>query len=231
MRRPLRTGLCLLLCCLALVAAGCTNDQPKDPKAILTAAKQELDQAETLHFEVAGADLPESGSYLVSANGSAKRPASFSGSFRLALGGLAATVQVVSIDGTLYAKLPLRDSFTKTDPETLGVNDPAELLSPEKGLSSFITAAKQPQNKGQSRAGKEVLTQITATLPASVVGRFLIVANRKGTIQTTFFVESGTSQLRKATFRGPFYDEKTISTYTVTLDRYGEPVDIKAPAR
>jgi lipoprotein LprG len=229
-RRPLRTGLCLLLCCLTLVA-GCTDDQPKDPKAILAAAKQKLDEAETLHFEVTGADLPEQGSYLVSAIGSAKRPDSFSGSFRLALGGLAATVQVVSIDGTLYAKLPLRDTFTKTDPESLGVNDPAELLSPEKGLSSFITAAKQPQNKGQSRAGKEVLTQITATLPASVVGRFLIVANQKGTIQTTFFVESGSSQLRKATFRGPFYDEKTISTYTVTLDRYGEPVEIKAPAR
>lgn len=231
MRRPFRAGLCLLLSSLALLAASCTDDQPKDPQAILTAAKQQLDQADTLRFQVTGADLPDSGSYLVSASGSAKRPSSFSGSFRLALGGLAATVQVVSIDGTLYAKLPLRDNFTKTDPEKLGVSDPAELLSPEKGLSSFITAAKQPQNKGQSRSGKEVLTQITATLPASVVGRFLLVANEKGTIQTTFFVESGSSQLRKATFRGPFYDEKTVSTYTVTLDRYGEPVEIKAPAR
>lgn len=221
----------MLLGCLTLVAAGCTDDQPDDPQAILSAAKQQLDKADTLHFEVTGADLPESGSYLVSATGSAKRPSSFSGSFRLALGGLAATVQVVSVDGTLYAKLPLRDSFTKTDPEELGVSDPADLLSPDKGLSSFITAAKQPQHKGQSRAGKEVLTQITATLPASVVGRFLLVADQKGTIQTTFYIESGSSQLRKATFRGPFYGEKTISTYTVTLDRYGEPVDIKAPAQ
>lgn len=231
MPRRLRAGLCVLFGCLVLLAAGCTDGQPKDPKAILAAAKQQIDQADTLHFQVAGTDLPTSGSYLVNATGSAKRPASFSGQFRVALGGLAATIKVVSIDGTLWAKLPLRDTYTKTDPATLGVTDPADLLDPKKGLSSFITAAKQPQNKGQSRAGKEVLTQITATLPASVVGRFLLVANDKGTIQATFFVESETSQLRKATFRGPFYDEKTITTYTVVLDRYGEPVDIKAPAR
>lgn len=231
MPRRLRAGLCVLFGCLVLLAAGCTDGQPKDPKAILAAAKQQIDQADTLHFQVAGTDLPTSGSYLVNATGSAKRPASFSGQFRVALGGLAATIKVVSIDGTLWAKLPLRDTYTKTDPATLGVTDPADLLDPKKGLSSFITAAKQPQNKGQSRAGKEVLTQITATLPASVVGRFLLVANDKGTIQATFFVESETSQLRKATFRGPFYDEKTITTYTVVLDRYGEPVDIKAPAQ
>lgn len=231
MSRSFRAGLCILLfTCVALVGAGCTGGEQEDPQAVLATAKQQLDDADTIHFQVTGADLPDSGTYLVSASGVAKRPAAFRGQFRVALGGLAATIQAVSVDGTLYAKLPLRDTFTETDPETLGVPDPADLLDPEKGISSLLTAAKQLENKGQSRAGKEVLTQITATLPARVVGRFLLVANDKGTIQTTFFVEDGSGQLRKATFRGPFYAGKS-SRYTVTLDRYGEPVDIKAPAR
>jgi len=36
--------------------------------------------------------------------------------------------------------------------------------------------------------------------------------------------------LRTATLVGPFFAAGTDSTYTLDLSRYGEPVDIRAPA-
>jgi hypothetical protein len=159
----------------------------------------------------------------------AKRPAAFSGRFRVATGGVALTLKVVSVDGTLYAQIPFTERFAATDPDRLGIADPALMLDPRQGLSSFLTGAKRVTHEGRSRSGRDVVTRIGARLPAKVVGRLLVVADPRAMFETNFFVAEDTGQLRKATFRGPFYGKDTTTTYTVVLDRYGEPVTITTP--
>src|SRR5690606_4254921 len=150
--RPfLRILLGLLLLPALGAVAGCTEEPPADPKALLATAKRRLDAASTVRFELTGTRLPDTGGYLVSGSGTAKRPASFEGRFRIAVGGVAATVEVVSVNGTLYAQLPFQDDFVRTDPDTLGIRDPAELLSPKGGLSSLLSEARGLKSHGRSR--------------------------------------------------------------------------------
>nr|WP_238362715.1 LppX_LprAFG lipoprotein [Actinopolymorpha pittospori] len=209
---------------------GCSDSGTKDPRAVLTRAKNTLDTSPTVAFTLTSADLPSSGAVLVSGDGVAKRPASFSGRFRLATGGIAVTLGgVVSVEGTLYAQLPFRDGYTATDPDDLGVADPALLLDPRQGLSSFLTSATDVRGVGRSRAGREVTAEFSARLPAKVVSRLFVVADDSAAVETHFFVAEETGQLRKATFRGPFYSGENHTTYTVVLDHYGAPVPITRP--
>ena len=210
---------------------GCSEKPkaPEDPRAVLRLAKQRLDAIKTVRFRVTSSGLPESGAVLVSGDGVAKRPASFSGRFRLATGGAALTLKVVSVDGTLYAQVPFTDRFVATDPGTLGVPDPAVLLDSDHGLSSFLAGAQQVKRVGKSRSGDEVLEQVTARLPAKLVDRVLFVADPAATFQTTFFIDDESGQLRKATLRGPFYGKAAMTTYTVVLDDYGQPATITKP--
>jgi lipoprotein LprG len=228
----------VLLACLAVAAvgsgllAGCSGaagKAPADPRAVLKDAKKHLDATRTVRFRVTSAGLPKSGAVLIGGDGVAKRPASFSGRFRIAAGGAAMTLRVVSLNGKLYAEVPLTDRFVATDPGDLGVPDPAVLLDPAHGLSSFLTEATKIHEVGRSRSGSEVVEQVSARLPAKVVDRILFVADPSATIETNFFVVEGSRQLRKATFRGPFYGKGTATTYTVVLDRYGSPATISKP--
>ncbi len=227
------SGLLLLLVCTG-VLEGC-SDEPgskavrDNPKATLLQAKKRLDRTSSVHFRVTSAGLPETGAVLVSGDGVAKRPASFSGRFRLASGGAALTLRVVSLDGTLYAEVPFTDRYAATDPDSLGVPDPALLLDPKQGLSSFLSSATKVTRAGKSRSGREVLERLDARLPAKAVDKILFVADPTAMIHVSFFVVDGSRQLRKATFRGAFYAKKTTTTYTVVLDRYGAPATISKP--
>jgi lipoprotein LprG len=226
-----RVGFLLTLVALTASAllAGCSEEPPANPRSTLVEAKRQLDAAKTVHFRVTSAGLPEAGAVLVGGDGVAKRPAAFSGRFRVATGGVALTLRVVSLDGTLYAQIPFTERFAATDPDRLGIADPALLLDPLQGLSSFLTDAKRVRHAGRARSGREVVTQVKARLPAKVVGRLLVVADPGAMFDTNFFVAEDTGQLRKATFRGPFYGKKHTTTYTVVLDRYGEPATITKP--
>lgn len=217
----LLVGACLL--------GGCSKEPPPDPKVALAQAKKQLDAARTVRFDLRSEGLPKTGIVLVSGGGVAKRPLAFRGRFRVATGGVAMTVSVVSVDGTLYAQLPFTDQFVATEPERLGIPDPATLLHPERGLSSFLTRATHVRSVGKSRSGREVVEEFSARLPARVLGQLLNVADPSATFQTRFFVDEGSGQLRRASFRGPFYDQTTSTTYTVVLDRYDEPATITRP--
>jgi lipoprotein LprG len=209
---------------------GCTGTEPTDdPRAVLADAKKRLDTAKTVRFQVSSAGLPKSGAVLVGGTGVAKRPASFSGRFRLSSAGAAVSLDVVSLDGTMYAELPFTDRFVSTDPADLGMPDPADLLDPRHGLSSFLTRATKVRTVGESRSGREVLRQVSGTLPAKAVDRILFVADPNATLQASFYVTGDGSELRKAVFRGPFYGKRTQTTYTVVMDRYDEPATITKP--
>ena len=78
------------------------------------------------------------------------------------------------------------------------------------------------------RRGAEVLTTITGTLPgASVVDLFLI-GDRSGSYAVSYGLTDG-QQLRTVGLTGAFFGAGTSSTYTLALDRYGQPVTITRP--
>lgn len=194
----------------------------------LAAAKTTLDAATSVHLKLTSADVPEGASGVVSADGVGAHPPAFKGTFKVALRGIQADAEVTSVDGEVWAKLPLVPGTNKIDPKTFGIPDPAVLFSPDKGLTNLLPATKDPAFGEQTRKGSEVLTTIKGSLPGSAVVDLFLIGDRNGTFDATYAV-TDSNQLRDVALVGPFFGSDTKSTYTLTLDQYNQPVTITKP--
>jgi lipoprotein LprG len=198
------------------------------PAQQLAAAKAKVDAAPSVHLKLASSNVPEGSSGVVSADGWGKHPPAFKGTFKVALNGMQADAEITSLDGEVYAKLPLIPGTNKIDPKTFGLPDPAVLFSPDKGLTTLLTATTNPLAGEKVRQGSEVLSTITGTVPGKAVTDLFLIGDSNGTYQVTYgLTDSG--ELRQVVITGPFFGAGTTSTYTLTLDQYGQPVTITKP--
>jgi lipoprotein LprG len=225
----------LSACCVLTVAA-CSGDPEGtsptqtelSPAQRLAAAKAKVDASPTVHLKLDSANVPDGSSGVVSADGWGKHPPAFKGTFKVILRGIQADAEITSLDGEVYAKLPLIPGTNKIDPKTFGLPDPAILFSPDKGLTTLLTATQSPVAGDKVRAGSEVLTTIKGTVPGSAVADLFLIGDRNGTFDVTYALTDD-QQLRQVTITGPFFGPGTTSTYTLTLDQYGKPVTITKP--
>lgn len=219
-----------LLLAVAALLAGCGSDGPAAPpaEALLTAARTSLATAATVHFVLDSEGAPSSGLALLGGEGDAARPDRLRGTLKVRVAGLSADVDVVAVDGTFYARLPLAPGLTRTDPSTLGFGDPGALFS--VGLTTLLDAARDPRDAGQERVDGEVVDTVAVTFPGPAVADVLRSAEPGTDFQGRVGLTRGDPrQVRRVTLTGPFYSGAT-TTYTIVLTRYGEPVDISAPA-
>ena len=228
------------LAALALVLAGCTDDEgdaatssaPPPPTAEdrLAQAHDVLVDAGSVSLALAGTDLPEDEtSYIISAEGAGTmEPPAFDGTITAVVAGVQADIPTVALDGQLFVKLPYVPAHVNTDPEELGVPDPATLFDRESGLVSLLKQTDDPQFGERSRAGAEVVQQVVGTLPGEIVTDLLYAGDAESSFDVTYGLVEESWQVRSVEITGPFYPP-TTSTYTVTLDQYGEPVTVTEP--
>lgn len=216
----------------ALVVSGCSQDTSTDQGAqeLLATAKAKLDQASSAHVTVTSKNVPETGTALLGGEGVAARPDQFEGSLDVFFAGTSASVDVVSTDGKVYAKLPFATGFAITDPAQFGFADPGAFLNPDTGLSSLLVETDDAAVAGERRVGGEVVAEIETSIPGTVIERLLASADPTAPVEATFLVVKTSGELRQAVVTGPFFQKGTDSTFTITLDRYGEKVDISAPS-
>jgi hypothetical protein len=213
----------------AALTAGCSGGDDVTPEERLRTAKQALDSASSVHVVLSTARVPESASGVLGGEGWLARPSKFKGQLRVSARGLNVTVETISVDGQVWAQLPLTSSFTKIDPKDFGVSDPAALFDPDTGVSRLLTAGQNPKRQEATRLGREVLDEIAVTLqPEAITG--VLPATVQGDVDAVFGISEESGQLRRAVLTGPFYDAATESTLTIVVDRYGEKVDITPPA-
>jgi lipoprotein LprG len=226
------TGLCLL------GTAACTGDkgspQPTQqaeltPAQRLDAAKAALDAATSVHLTLTSAGVPSGASGLISGEGWGAHPPAFKGTFKVGVAGVQADAEITSVGGEVWAKLPLVPGTHKINPKDYGLPDPATLFSPEHGLTTLLPATTSAAAGKQTRKGSEVLTSVTGELPGSAVVGLLGIGDRSATYHATYLLTDA-NQLRQVTLEGPFFGSGTTSTYTLVLDRYGEPVSITKPS-
>lgn len=222
---------------VTLAVVGCSGDEngaaaaSQDDQGAaerLAAAADLLDATSGVRFTVEGSDLPDDGTVILGAEGVAAPPGSFDGEIRVLTAGLSAAIEVVSVDGELWAKLPMTTQFARVDAEALGFSDPGALLDPERGVGQLLRSAIDPVASGSARLGSDVVDEITATLPGRLVGSVLTIADPEAEVAAAFALESETGRLRRAVLTGPFVGDDT-QTYTVLLEDYDQPVDISAP--
>ncbi|NED97551.1 LppX_LprAFG lipoprotein [Phytoactinopolyspora alkaliphila] len=232
MRRSLTKVRALLVVATVLAAAGCSDDggsgSDEDPQAQLDAAGERLDSSSSVRFTVEGDNLPGSGTVVVGAEGVAVPPASFDGGVRIRAGAIPATIDVVSIDGQLWAQLPMTDGYEPIDASDLDFGDPGKLIDPDEGVSLLLRSGTEVTAADRIRLDGEVYNQVHSTLPGELVDTILAIADPSAAVSATWALHPDTGELRQATLTGPFY-EGGEQTYTVHLDQYDEPAEISAP--
>ncbi len=236
MRNVARRVLPAALVAATLALTACSDDgdgggstPESDPQAQLETAADLLNEASSVTFELEGDDLPDEGTVVVGGEGVAVPPSSFEGEIRIRAGALPATIKIVSVDGKLWAQLPLTSGFDEVNAEELGFGDPGLLIDPDHGVSQLLTSGTEITAGEQVRVDGDVYDQVESVLPGELVGEVLTIADPSAEVQAVWALDSETGQLRQATLTGPFYESGDEQTYTVRLDKYDEPAEISAP--
>jgi len=218
-----------LLMVAALEACGGSSNAPaKTAAQQLAAAKVQVDAAKSMHLTLRSSGIPATLNGALGADGSGTHAPAFKGTLDARISGFEVKVDVVSIDKLLYVKLPFTTQFVQADPKTYNAPDPAQLFATKTGITSLLTATTNLVQGEKIRVGPEVLTTITGTLPGPSVAKLLNIGDATKTFKVTYAITDPGGELRTVTMTGPFYKGAT-STYTLTLDKYGAPVEISKP--
>jgi lipoprotein LprG len=227
-----RTGLGLgaLLLVAGTAVTGCSGDDKpqEDPTQALTAAKKRLDETSGVQIGLSTERLPSGVNGILDADGVGTHDPAFSGTLKVSAGGITADAEVVAVGDVVYAKLPFATKFARIDPADYGAPDPADLMSPDGGISSLLTAATDVKTGKSVRDGKVVLSSYTATVPGQAVAAVIPSASSSEDFSATFTVTDD-DELAKAVLTGPFYPKAKDVTYAITFDAYDTKKKITAP--
>ena len=227
-----RARLGVSLAALLVPLAACSDDDgggsDETPEEVMAAAKQTLDETSGVTLSLVAAELPDDVDGVLEATGVATRAPAFDGDLTVVVNGLDVDVPVVSVDGKVYAKLPFTKSFAEVNPADYGAPDPAQLMDPDTGLSTWLTEVTGLEEGDRVRDGEIVLSTYTGSLPGDVVDASIPSADEDAEFPTTFLIDED-GRLRSVEISGPFYGAKGTVDYTVGVDDYGTTQDITKP--
>jgi lipoprotein LprG len=228
--RTRSSALALALTAVLLGGTACSGDSKPEtsPEDTLAAAKKNLDNTSGVTIGLSTPRLPTGVTGLLKADGVATHDPAFKGGIKVAASGITADASVVAVDGLVYAKLPFTSKFVKIDPADYGAPDPADLMNPDGGLSSLLTAAEDVKKGDSVRDGKVVLSSFTGTVPGKDVAAVIPSAKASADFDATFTVDDK-GRLSKAVLKGPFYPKADSVIYSITFGDYGSKPTITKP--
>ena len=219
---------------MAAALTACSGGDKQAEAKKLTAAEQlasaraKADAATSMHLTLRSSGIPDTANGVLAADGSGTHAPAFKGTLDARIAGFSAKVEVVAIDKQLYLKLPFTTEFTAADPTEYNAPNPALLFAKEGGVTSLMTATTNLVEGKATRSGADVLKTITGKLPGASIVKLLNFGDGAKTFDVTYGITDPGGELRSVTLVGPFFGNAP-SAYTVTLDKYGAPVEISKP--
>jgi hypothetical protein len=224
-----RRGVPLLLAAV-VVLSGCDGSEPEESASdLLTRAKTALDDASSAHFVLTSENAPTTGTALIGGEGDIARPSSFEGTLKVMALGSTADLEVVSVDGTVYAQLPFTSGFSVVDPAQFGFGDPGALLDPDTGISQLLSQAESAELGEEKWIDGEVVQEVSAEIPGDLVEQILTSEDPSQPVEGVFSIASDSGELRRAQLTGPFFNADDNATFTLELSDFGADVEITAP--
>jgi lipoprotein LprG len=232
LRRPLLEPVVAsaLASALLLGTAGCSggDDDKEGPGDTLASAKSQLDETSGVRLRLTTDELPDGVDGVLDAKGVGTHAPAFDGDIKLLFNGVSVDVPVVAVDGTVWAKIPFTTGFSDIDPAEYGAPDPAALMDPDTGVSTWLTEATAVEKGDQVRDGEEVLTEYTGTLAGETIAEVIPSADETADFDVTFHLDDD-DRLVSADLSGPFYGDAGDVDYTLELSDYGVEQDITRP--
>lgn len=222
-----------LVAVLVSVLCGCGSSgtlSAAQTKTVLNEGKATIDNTQAFHFTLTTAGVPQgSATTIVGGEGDLARPDKLVGSFTVSVGGLQAAVKVAAGNGKFYAQLPFQTTYTPTDPSSFGVANPAQLISPNGGLSSILSDTTQTVSGGQTRLNGEVLDIVSGSVPGTAI-TVLPDKDPSRPVMVKALINPSNHQVRQVVLTGPIETTSPSASFTVTLANYGEHVALVIPS-
>ncbi|WP_435769461.1 LppX_LprAFG lipoprotein [Nocardioides sp. SYSU DS0651] len=216
-----------------------TNNQELDadddgevtPAEVMAGAKEHLDETSGVEVELSTGDDPGV-DYLSAASGTiVAEPPAFEGTVDGRVSGFdASSINVISVDGTLWVEAPVIGWTDQYQPAELCAPDPALLLDPETGVGNVLTSSEDLEEGDTERGGqdnKEVLTTFSGTAPGDAVREVLPCAE-DDSYDVTYRVD-GDGRLQSMDMTGTFFPDSEPVTYVIEVTAYDVDKDISAP--
>ena len=231
-RRSLSAAVLALLLPVLLVLSGCSGGDSggggsSSPTQVLAGAKKQIDETKGLELKLSTKSLPKNVDGVLEASGIGTHQPGFDGDLKMLVNNVTIDVPVVAVDGKVYAKLPFTSSFAEVNPNDYGAPDPADLMNPDTGLSSWLTATKNVKEGGKSRFGDQVLTTYTGTIPGTAVAGTIPSADGGADFAATYHIDDK-GKLVDAEVKGPFYGSGDVD-YSIALSGYGTEKVVTKP--
>jgi lipoprotein LprG len=232
--RPSRLTALLLVVLTTLLLTSCGGNESsaaggKSPAEVMASAKKTLDETSGVNLSLTTSDLPDGVTGLTKATGVGTHAPAFDGTITVVLSGNVFNVPVIAVGGKVYAQIPLTPGWQDVDPGEYGAPDPAQLMSPDSGFSSLLTATTGVEKGDSIRGGSdnsEILTEYSGTVSDKTVKN--VIPTASGDFVASYTI-SDSGELREARLTGVFYPDSDSMTYTIGFDDYGTEKDISAP--
>lgn len=146
------------------------------------------------------------------------------GSSKISMGGSDVDIQLVVLDGTLYAALT-PDSWLDMGP-AVEVYDPSVILNPETGLANMLASLTDAKSDGFETIGGVQTVRITGKVGADAVNKLIPQLKAGGPLPATAWIEKDAPhQLVQAKV-----DQSEGNSVQLTLSEWDKPVTVTKPA-
>lgn len=194
-------------------------------------AKDLLDGTSGIEVSLSTDDDPGT-DYLSAASGTiVADPPAFEGTVNGRVSGFeASSINVVSVDGTLWIEAPVIGWTDQYQPAELCAPDPAKLLDATSGVSSVLTSSTGVKAGKSERGGKdnkEIFHTYAGTATGDSIRKILPCAEGDEFEATYRLDDDG--YLRTARLTGTFFPDSEPVTYTIDVTAYDVEKDIAAP--
>ena len=146
------------------------------------------------------------------------------GNSTISMGGSDVDVELVVLDGTLYAALT-PNNWLDMGP-AVDIYDPSVILNPDAGLANMLKNVTQPKAEDSETIGGVPAVRITGEVGADAVNKLIPQLKATGPLPATVWIEKDAPhQLVQATV-----DQSSGNTVSLTLSEWDKPVTVTKPA-
>ena len=212
----------------AVVMSGCSKKAAEslpDASQLITQSIQTTKTLKSAHLEIAVTGKIDGLPIKTLSGDLTNVPAvAVKGSAKATMGGSDVDIQLVVLDGTLYAALT-PSTWLDMGPAA-DVYDPSVILNPDSGLANMLANVTEAKSDAIESIGGVTAVKITGKVPAEAVNKLIPQLKATAAVPATVWIEKDApNQLVQATL-----EQSEGNNVELTLSEWDKPVTVTKPA-